>query len=150
MNKKTGLILILVVILTLGGILGIVWPFAKKQIKRDAAIGMVSAVRAALEAELQENESPIRQRFGNINDEMVFNEKQYDAAILELAKGYNLDPPGPWDPTTPLLDPWGNRLVIWIRKLPYGKYQSQVTSQGKDCIFGTEDDISYGERTTDH
>ena len=147
MNKKAGIILLLVFFLIFVWFLWrVINPHIDNQFKRSASIGMLSAVRSDFEAELKKSESTIHQTLEGVNSGLVLNSKQYDAVIIELAKYYNLDPPIKWDTTEPLLDPWDNRLVIWCRKLPDGRYVTQVTSKGRDGLLDTADDIQYGER----
>lgn len=142
MSKKTSMIVSLISCLFLVWFL---WAIVN-QFKRCAAIGMISAVHASFITELRGGNPAIHQVLGDIKEGITLNTEQYDQVISELlAKGHNLDHPKLAN-SEPFSDSWGNRLVIWCRKLEDGRYLTQVTSNGKDGIWDTADDISSGER----
>ena len=150
MNKKVNIMLLLIFSLIFAGFLWkIAIPYIGDMSKRCRTIGMVCAVDGAFAGELKRGNSSIHRVLGEINKGLTLNPKKYDTVINELLlKGNNLDHPK-LETNEPFFDPWGNRLVIWCRKLPDGRYMSQVTSKGRDGILGNADDIRSGEKLED-
>ena len=113
--------------------------------KQSQTSGTAAAINAALTSVATEANSNLTQVLGLATKQWQFLAVQeYDEAIRELDdKGYNLDASA----SRPLLDFWGNRLVIGFHKLPAGFYDFIVVSKGPDKIYGTGDDIvsPYGD-----
>jgi hypothetical protein len=66
-----------------------------------------------------------------------------DRIIARLARTYTLDCPKSWDRGGPMLDPWGNRFVLYPCATP-GQHASRqhAASLGPDGVWGTPDDIT--------
>jgi len=112
--------------------------------RRATIFGTVSAIGAVLSSELNKGNTVIEEMFHPISQEWRFvTAEEYDKIITELAKTNNLDIPEGWNLGSPLLDFWGNRLMIGYRKLPDKEhYDFIVISKGPDEIFQTKDDVS--------
>lgn len=141
MNKKQRnlLLVLLGVFICCFGVMFLMFKKVKKEIIRDSTIGTVSAVDAALSSELKNGNPNLEEVFSAADEQWrSITVTEYDKTIRELDdKSYNLDA----GPSRPLLDLWGNRLVIVYRKLPNSFYDSLVVSRGPDGIYGTRDDV---------
>jgi hypothetical protein len=109
--------------------------------KEAAADSTAAAIAAALDSEM--GNTKIQEIVGNPNGgQQLLTQSQYDQVIDYLAPKHTLDAAKGWEAGNPLLDPWGKRFQITIRKSPDGKgYYAEVFSMGPDEKPNTGDDI---------
>ena len=142
MNKKRRNLL-LVVLICLGIMFLIVWiSKALLETRKKMLTGTVAAsINARLISELKEGNPHLEEIFSSADEEWRFlTVSDYDRTIMVLDNTrYGLDSRR----KRPLLDPWGNRLVIWYRKSASGEYESVVVSKGPDGIYSARDDLWY-------
>ena len=115
----------------------IVFKKCAKEAKRSSTSGTVAAINVALTAHVID--SNLTQVWVSATEQWQFlTDQQYDEAICKLDdREYNLDASA----SRPLLDFWGNRLVIGYRKSSDRFYDFVVVSKGPDRIYGTVDDV---------
>lgn len=103
----------------------------------------VLALNAAIATEIEKGNPDVVTFFSLATQQQrSLGSAEYDHLITILAKTHNLYAPKNKNPSTPLLDYWGNRYVLMVTKSPSGKYDVQVKSMGPDGILGTTDDVS--------
>ena len=143
MRKKIIFLALISILITI--MLIVIKNYLEYYPKQYQTIGLVSSVAASLDEELRKENSPIHEIVGRGEGIKKFDSKEYDSTIIILSKSYSLDAPE-WNKKGPLLDVWGNRLVIFCSKSPEGHYKSYVVSKGKDGILKTNDDFGVGDK----
>ena len=144
MNKKRrNLLIIFVVLICLGITFLIVWISRTllDASKRCQTMSPAASINARLMSELEKGNSHLEEIFSSADEEWRFlSVSDYDKTIMVLDNTrYGLDARR----ERPLLDPWGNRLVIGYRKSAGGTYESVVVSNGPDGVCGTKDDLIF-------
>lgn len=117
----------------------------KKASMKHYTYSTACSTTAALVTELRKNNPDLEKIFSTPDEQWrTVTTDEYDKIIKELDdNSHSLDA----GPSRPLLDLWGNRLVIVYRKSSKGYYDLLVISKGADGIYGNKDDVvsSYGE-----